>query len=332
MKVYAFKGTPDVVEKSSSGGAFSEIAMSFAQKYSDNYAIYGAAWTKDNEVKHIKVTRLEDIELFNESKYARSNIGGIYNSVAEDLINEQKVLFSGTPCQVSGLIKYLEHVNVQTENLFIIDIICHGSPNPRILKDYVAWLENKYQSEVIKISFRDKSVGWKRYPTKVCFKNGKVLRRSYDAQLYMRMYFSLLILDKGCYSCRFSSMERTGDITLGDFWGIDKIMPEIPMGKGVSLMIATSEKGNEIVETLNKTIQEGELLKEYVGDEFLNYQHNLNRPTEKPDLYEEFWMDYKKHGFEYVVKKYRFDSPKGRAKYFVKSLLVRFDFFDKRLS
>ena len=83
-------------------------------------------------------------------------------------------------------------------------------------------------------------------------------------------------------------MERTGDITLGDFWGIDKIMPEIPMGKGVSLMIATSEKGNEIVETLNKTIHEGELLKEYVGDEFLNYQHNLNRPTEKPVLYEEF--------------------------------------------
>lgn len=146
------------------------------------------------------------------------------------------------------------------------------------------------------------------------------------------MYFSLLILDKRCYSCRFSSLERTGDITLGDFWGVDKIMPEIPMGKGISLMIVTSEKGNEIVETLNKTLHEDEFLKEYVGDEFLNYQHNLNRPTEKPALYEEFWMDYKKHGFEYVVKKYRFDTAKGRAKYFVKSLLIRFDYFDKRLS
>ena len=275
---------------------------------------------------------MDEIELFNGSKYTRSNIKGIYNSVADDLINERKVLFSGTPCQVSGLIKYLEHVNVQTGNLFTIDIICHGSPNPQILRDYVAWLEKKYQSEVVKISFRDKSVGWKRYPTKVYFKNGKVLRRSYNAQLYMRMYFSLLILDKRCYSCRFSSLERTGDITLGDFWGVDKIMPEIPMGKGISLMIVTSEKGNEIVETLNKTLHEDEFLKEYVGDEFLNYQHNLNRPTEKPALYEEFWMDYKKHGFEYVVKKYRFDTAKGRAKYFVKSLLIRFDYFDKRLS
>ena len=332
MKVYAFKSTPDIVKKSSSGGAFSRIAMTFAKIQDDKFSLYGAAWTDNNEVRHLKATQLEDIALFNGSKYAKSDIKGIYINVENDLTSGRRVLFSGTPCQVYSLIKYLDKKNVRTDNLLTVDIICHGTPDPRILKDYIAWLEKKYKSKVIDISFRDKSVGWKRYPTKILFENGKILRRSYDAQLYMRMYFSLLILNKGCYSCGFSSLERVGDITLGDFWGIDKIMPGISSKKGVSLMIVNSGKGEKIVKMLEQSCTDSEMIKQYSGSEFLNYQHNLNQATEKPDLYEDFWLDYNKYGFYYVVEKYKFNTLKGRVKFWVKSLLVRYDFFDKWLS
>lgn len=332
MKVYAYKNIPDIVKRSSSGGAFTKVAAVFAEKYSDSFSIYGATWTKNNDVVHTRVTRIEDIDCFNGSKYVRSNIKNIYLSVEKDLLNGMAVLFSGTPCQISGLIRYLGMKKISAEKLLTIDIVCHGTPNPQILMDFVSWLERKYKSSVTNITFRDKNVGWKRYPTKILFANGRVLRQAYDAQLYIRMYFSLLILDKRCYSCKFSNMERVSDITLGDFWGVDKIIPEISTGKGVSLIIVNSENGEKVINIIKKIQSSGEILKEYQGDEFLNFQHNLNSPTEKPSIYEDFWIDYKEYGFDYVVEKYKFDTIKGRIKFLVKSALIRFDYFDKRLS
>ena len=300
MDIYAYKNTPEVVEKSSSGGAFSKIANIFSGQYKDNYSIYGAAWTENNEIKHIRITQLADLKQFNGSKYARSNIVNIFIQVENDLQNGMAVLFSGTPCQISGLIHYLAKKNVSTRKLLTIDIICHGTPNPIVLKDFISWIEKKYKSRVTNITFRDKSVGWKRYPTQIVLSNGKILRRSYTAQLYIRMYFSLLPLDNRCYSCEFSNMERTSDLTLGDFWGIDKIMPEISAEKGVSLVLVNTIKGQGIIEEIMNTLSSSEELKNYQGREFLKYQHNLNAPTERPSNYEDFWELYKKYGFDYI--------------------------------
>lgn len=332
MDIYAYKNTPEVIEKSSSGGAFSKIANIFSGQYKDNYSIYGAAWTENNEIKHIRITQLADLKQFNGSKYARSNIANIFIQVENDLQNGMAVLFSGTPCQISGLIHYLAKKNVSTRKLLTIDIICHGTPNLIVLKDFISWIEKKYKSRVTNITFRDKSVGWKRYPTKIVFSNGKILRRSYTAQLYIRMYFSLLPLDNRCYSCEFSNMERASDLTLGDFWGIDKIMPEVSAEKGVSLVLVNTIKGQGIIEEIMNTLSSSEELKNYQGREFLNYQHNLNAPTERPSNYEDFWKLYKKYGFDYIVRKYGFYTKKGKMKFMIKSALIRFEFFDTRLS
>lgn len=332
MEIYAYKNTPDIIEQSSSGGAFTKIATIFSEQYKDNFSIYGAAWTNNNEVKHIKITRLEDIKRFNGSKYVKSNIENVFLSVENDLQNGLAVLFSGTPCQISGLTQYLAKKKVFTHKLLTVDIICHGAPNPIFLKDFISWIEKRYKSQVSDITFRDKSVGWKRYPTKITFSNGKVLRRSYTAQLYIRMYFSLLLLDNKCYTCEFSSMERVSDITLGDFWGIEQIMPEVSGGNGVSLMLVNSTKGQEIISAMINSLSSDEVLKNYRGHEFLDYQHNLKLPTERPSNYEEFWKIYKAYGFDYVVKKYRFYTIKGKIKFWIKSVLTCFNYFDKRLS
>lgn len=332
MDIYAYKNTPDIIDKSSSGGAFSKIATVFSNQYKESYSIYGAAWTDNNEVKHVRVTQLDDVKRFNGSKYARSNIENVFTYVENDLRNGIAVLFSGTPCQISGLTYYLEKKNVDTQKLLTIDIICHGAPNPIVLKDFISWIEKKYKDQVSNITFRDKSVGWKRYPTKITLSKGKIIRRSYTAQLYIRMYFSLLLLDNRCYSCKFSNMKRVSDITLGDFWGIDKIMPEISAGKGVSLVLVNTIKGQNVIRKMINTMSSGEVLKNYQGLEFLNYQHNLNMPTDRPSNYEDFWKLYKEHGFDYVVKKYGFYTTKGKIKFLIKSVLLHVNYFDKRLS
>lgn len=332
MEIYAYKNIPDIVEKSSSGGAFSKIAVVFSCQHRDDFAIYGAAWTDNNIVKHIKITQLEEIKRLNGSKYVRSNVENVFISVENDLQNGTAVLFSGTPCQISGLIHYLTKRNVSTQKLLTIDVICHGTPNPIVLDDFISWVEKKYKSKVSNITFRDKSVGWKRYPTKITFSNGKVLRRSYTAQLYIRMYFSLLLLDNRCYSCNFSNMGRVSDITLGDFWGIDQIIPEVSAEKGVSLILVNTTKGQDVIRAMMSTISSSEVLKRYRGFEFLNYQHNLKAPTEKPSNYEEFWEKYKTYGFDYIVKTYGFYTIKGKIKFWIKSVLIHFNYFDTRLS
>lgn len=330
MRVYAYQDIPEVVEKSSSGGAFTAIANSFCDNHKD-FSIYGAVWTKDLKVNHLRVVRREEIECFRGSKYVRSNIKGTYIDVKNDLQNGKFVLFSGTPCQVGGLKKYLETQKVSMDKLLTVDIICHGAPNPVILDDFKSWIERKYKQHISSITFRDKSVGWKRYPTSIHFENGKILRWSYDAQLYIRIYFSLLILETKCYSCEYSNRERVSDITIGDFWGIETVMPEISPNKGVSLVIVNSIKGENILKHIQKNISKREVLKECYTEAYLDYQHNLNKPTEMPYKYRQFWDDYKKYGFDHVIREYGFYTRKGKLKFFIKSVLLHFKWFEKRL-
>lgn len=329
MKTYAYYGDPDIIKKSSSGGAFTAVVDAFCEQH-EAFSIYGAIWTKDLKVSHYRVTTKEDASLFRGSKYVRSNIKGIYIAVKKDLQDGKAVLFSGTPCQVAGLKTYLDEESLPTDKLMTVDIICHGAPNPIVFDDFKKWIEQKHKSQVKSITFRDKSVGWKQYPTGIRFDNGKELRWSYDAQLYIRMYFSLLILDKKCYSCKYSNMDRVSDITLGDFWGVEKILPDISQSKGVSLMIVNSFQGEKILERIQHNINPKGFLKEYAGKEYLQYQHNLNQPTQLPCNYQEFWNDYRQYGFENVIKKYGLYTLKGKTKFFLRSMTLHFKWFRKR--
>lgn len=327
MKSYLYKNTPNIINSSSSGGAFKKIVSCIG--HDEKTIVYGAVWDENLRVVHSNSKSTEDLQPYSGSKYARSKMGATFNNVAVHLLDGLTVIFSGTPCQIAGLKKFLKIKKINSEKLYLVDIICHGTPSPVLLEDWIHSIEKKYKRKVTAVSFRDKQVGWIGYPTKVVFDNGKVIRCSYKSQEFMRLFFSHAVMGPSCYKCPFANMDRQSDITIGDFWGVESSYPDVVPGKGVSLILFNTEKGKDILKKMEITSGEDEVLIECTTDSFLQYQYNLNRPTEKPLIREEFWKDYKENGYDYVIRKYGISDGIGNLKYIVKSILSKLKLYNK---
>lgn len=327
MRSYLYKNKTEEVNNSSSGGAFKKIVSCIG--IDDNTIVYGAIWNNKLDVIHSNSKHTENLQCFSESKYARSKMGDTLNDVALQLSRGKTVIFSGTPCQVAGLRQFLNVRGIDTDNLYLIDIICHGTPSPIILKDWIKSIEKKYKHIITGISFRDKEVGWLGYPTKVIFDDGKVITHTYKSQEFIRLFFSHVIMGPSCYECPFSNLDRKSDFTIGDFWGVEKSFPEIVPGKGISLILFNTEKGIDILKIMEKSINCDEILFECPTESFLQYQHNLNKPTEKPVERDNFWKDYKENGYDYVVKKYCISNKIDKLKFDIKLLLSKLNLYKK---
>lgn len=289
IEVFAIKNSNNKIRKeSSSGGIFYELC-----KYVINQKgyIYGAAFDNNFKVIHEGANNLEDCKKFMGSKYVQSNIKNIYKEINEKL-KETIVLFSGTPCQVQGLKNYLGKEN---ENLITVDIVCHGVPSPQIFEDYKNYQQKVFNSKIKDIKFRYKTenVFQNMY---IEFENEKV----YICPSRDDKYYKLFDIDlrESCYNCKFSNTNRVGDITLGDFWKVEKVIEGFDDNKGVSLVILNTDKGREIF----KEIKQNLIVNQVNIEQAL--QPNLIRPTSKDKRYNKFWIDYNKKGFEYVKEKY----------------------------
>lgn len=231
---------------SSSGGVFKAIAENIMEQ---NGVVVGAYMNSNNEVEHIIISEKEELKKINGSKYVQSNLGTIFKNVKILLEKKQKVLFSGTPCQISGLKSFLKK---EYENLITIDIVCHGVPSPQIFKEYIEQIEKETGKKVTDISFRDKSLGWKN-PQFVIKSNDKILKKcAIFEDEYGRSFLTNMILREACYDCKYSTLNSQSDITLGDFWGEEKYNKNIDSFKGISVIIAHTDKGNEIINVLKK--------------------------------------------------------------------------------
>lgn len=230
--------------KSSSGGIFSLLAENIIYK---GGVVFGAAFDKNFNVKHIEVTDVCDLEKLRGSKYMQSIVGVTYQKVREYLQNGEKVLFTGTPCQISGLKSYL---GKEYDNLFLQDIICHGVPTSKVWQKYLDYHKSIKKDEIEKVSFRNKTYGWKRYYVLLKFFNKKKYLRMYADDLFMKAFLNDLCLRPSCYNCHSKSVERESDITLADFWGIDKVCPELFDDKGTSLVLVNSEKGRRLFDEI----------------------------------------------------------------------------------
>ena len=317
MHAYAYQNNPKCVLKASSGGAFQRITEEIISK-AKQYSIYGAAWTDDLEVEHIRIDDVKKIGILQGSKYVRSRFSNSLRLIKEDLKAGTTVVFSGTPCQVAAVLKFAEKEKISTELLYTIEIICHGTPEMRVWNDCLNWVERRFSSRIKNVCFRDKRIGWKHYPTSYYFENGRSIHATYEAQLYIRLFMSSLITTKGCFSCPYANTVRKADITIGDFWGIEDIMPDFPVGNGVSLILANAPKGYEVIESVVESLREDELIRKCVDDSFLKYQHNLNSATEKPTIYDEFWIDYNERGFDFVIRKYKFYTLYWKLRFYVR--------------
>lgn len=228
-------------KQSSSGGVFAILANMYIKEQA---VIYGAAFDYNWNVCHIRADKKDELKRLYTSKYVQSDIGNTFRQVKNDLDNGKKVLFAGTPCQVAGLKSYLQKDYL---NLLSVDFICHGVPSPLVWQRYIIAMEKKLNNKITEISFRDKKDGWKNYYFKLSTANGDVFYEKHGENIYMKGFLKDLYLRPSCYDCKFKTLHRASDITLADFWGIEKIIPEINVEKGVSLCWASSEKGKQVL-------------------------------------------------------------------------------------
>lgn len=305
----------EIRKSSSSGGIFSLLADNVLQK---GGTIYGAAFDEDFAVRHIAVEDINELERLRGSKYVQSSLGSVFMDVKSRLALGKEVLFSGTPCQVAGLKCFLgfEHPGLTT-----VDVVCHGVPSPRVWKAYVDIMKTGADAPVKRISFRAKNSSWKRYAVSFSYENDTAYLRYHGDDPYMRGFLKDLYLRPSCYNCRFKSNNRTSDITLADFWGIEKVLPEMDDDGGTSLVITNTQKG----ETLLSEMIDRMLIKEVPIDVVQHYNKAICLSAKVHPRREEFFSGFKDTPADLLnlISKYTKDTLSRRCKNLLRSFLNR---------
>ena len=245
--------------------------------------VFGAKFDTQWNVVHGYTDSINGLSEFRGSKYVQSDISSSFAQVRSFLKQGRQVLFTGTPCQVSGLNLFL---NKEYENLLTMDFICHGVPSPKVWMDYLNSVIDK--SDVIKrISFRNKEQGWKRFSLKIATNTTRILE-TLDKNLYMKGFLQDLYLRPSCYVCNSKDFKSGSDITVGDFWGIQNEMPEIDDEKGISSVIINSTKGESVFGGLKDLY-----ISEVHLDQITKYNPAIHRSVNKPLKRCDFFEDYK---------------------------------------
>lgn len=307
QKVYsAFSKRDEIRKKSSSGGLSREIINVFNRNYT-NSVIYGSTIDGTLEVVHKRATHSSEFDQFYGSKYTTSNIAYVLNSIKQDISNGAHVLFIGTPCQVAALDMLITNKK-EKERLFLVDVICHGPGVRSVWKDYITFIQSKY-GKIGEYYFRDKLGGWRNYSIKAVTARKKI-SNSPALKIWSYLFFKGYLQRESCFECRFATSKRFSDITLGDFWGIERINPLMADNDGVSFVAINSAKGEKLFSLLDSSVIRNE--EDYQSA--LKTQDNLNGGRLKPVLYDQFWKDYKRWGFEFVAKKYGSYNLVGRIR------------------
>lgn len=221
-------------------------------------------------------------------------MGNIIEEIEQDLKDDKKVLFSGTPCQVAAVTSCIK--DKYKDNLYTCDLVCHGVPSEAIFRDFLKYVEEKENKHIKEFNFRDKEFGWDTHFETSIFDDGTKKTTYYFRNLFMR----LNILRPSCYKCNYASIHRTADVTIADFWGVDEVLPEMYDKTGVSLTLINTEKGKELF----NEIKENLIYKECEISNAIKRNPNLSNPSSMPDTREEFWRDYFSKNFEYIIDKY----------------------------
>lgn len=252
----------EIRRNSSSGGVFYSLAKNMIAA---GGVVYGAAFEDAFVVRHRRVAEMKELPALMGSKYVQSDTAGTYRQVLEDLKAGYAVLYSGTPCQISALLQFTKG---HEEKLFTTSVICHGTPSPEVWKKYLALKKGQYAESIIrKISFRDKSYGWKDFGIYMEFERYCYLQSHRD-DLYMQGFLQNLFLRPSCHQCRAKGFSAGADIVMGDFWGVEKEIPETDTNSGVSSIIVCTAKGLELWEGIKECLQFREVSPDAI------YRHN----------------------------------------------------------
>lgn len=311
--VFAAKHKDEKVRStSSSGGVFTAISDLILEKKG---VIYGAAFDENLAVCHQRAENRECRDLFKGSKYVQSDINSIFPIVKSDLKANRWVLFTGTPCQTAGLKAYLRSIN--TEKLITCDLVCLGVPSPKLFGDYIKFLSSKFKKRVKSVNFRDKFLGWHKSKTKITFSDGTSVLSNDVSSIYTGLFNRHMALRPSCYSCKFTNFKRPSDITIADFWGIERTLPDFDDNKGVSLVLINSTKGRDLLENFKESLN----LKKSTMQNCL--QRQLKQPVKIPIQRAQFWNEYRSKGFVFIARKYTGYGYFNKGKKIIKLILLK---------
>ena len=250
-KVYAAYSKDDFIRlDSTSGGIFSMLAM---EMYKRNAYVGGAVYNKDFSVSQIIDNNSSRLTEIRSSKYVQSHAEKIYKEIKNLIQNNQQVLFCGCPCQIHALYNY---IGEDFENLITCDFICRGVNSPKVFLKYIEMLEKNFNSKVTEIKFKNKKWGWHNFSLRVNFANGKVYCKDRWHDLFFIGYLQAGNFTRpSCYQCQFKGFPQKADITLADFWGIERIDPSMDQDKGTSLVLINSDKGLALFESIKDKIE-----------------------------------------------------------------------------
>ena len=280
--------------KSSSGAAFPAIADYIKDK--GGY-ISGCIFNDEIKAIHVVTKDMDIIARMSGSKYVQSDTLNVYTEIKELLERNEQVLFSGTPCQVAGLLRFLKK---DYKNLITIDLICHGVPSPQLLKEY---LSSTYKDKVVELKFRDKEKnGWcsqgnvklESETKKIRFKTISPYTDSYYQYYYLKNSVSRMT----CYECKFSTKKRVADFTIGDYWNIRDVLPDLNPKDGISVVLVNSQKGLEILDDISANVT----LYETSVNDAVNGNGNLQKPCDMPSLRLNIYDKIKKNGYSSTAK------------------------------
>lgn len=249
----AYVDEDEVRSVSSSGGIFTILATNILKQ---GGVVFGAAFDDKYDVEHIAVESLEELYKLQGSKYLQSKVGTSYKEAKDALDSGRCVLYSGTACQIAGLKGFLRK---EYDNLFTIGVLCHGVPSPKVWRKYND--ETAKGRKIEKIFFRNKETGWKSYSVEIDYSNGDRSMSHFLNNAYMKLFLSDICLRPSCHACKFKGLDRPADLTLGDCWGIENVMPEMDDDKGTSVILVHSDKGERILDEISSqlVIKEGEV-------------------------------------------------------------------------
>lgn len=283
-----------VRSESSSGGTFYQICKKTIE---DGGVVFGCAFDESMTAVHIKVNWIENIRRLQGSKYVQSYLGDTYKEVKKELTTGKSVVFSGTPCQVAGLKNYL---GKDYDNLFLVDVLCHGVPSPKVLKAYQETIEAKYGSKITYMNVRDKKKSWHRLHTEIHFADGQQFYTFCGYDTYMSMFLTNISQRPSCFECKFTTKRRQGDITLGDFWGVGIHISEMDDDKGTSMVAVNTEKGTRMWNDIRKAFK-------VVKSDFATAESGnkvLSIPPKKNPKREGFYKTFVEEGYTAAAEKW----------------------------
>ncbi|MCM1310667.1 MAG: Coenzyme F420 hydrogenase/dehydrogenase, beta subunit C-terminal domain [Bacteroides sp.] len=282
-----------VKAQSTSGGAFSAIVEAWCE---ENYAIFGATDYELN-VLHTYITEKSEINIFRKSKYSQSLMGNAYVDARALLRRNVNVLFSGTPCQIAGLYKYLATSRTDTSRLLTVEVVCEGVPSPLYIRKFNLHMERRYGSQIAELNYRYKTPGkWDFQVQRVKLENGRAFLTDRWFNPFWSIWLNHLMSRPSCYRCPFTTPQRVADITLGDLWGVHLYCPEL-YGKngGASLIFANSARGLEALKKA-EPLMFGHRLDFNAA---LRYQGPMKRPIAENPLRAECMADLESESMTY---------------------------------